>query len=162
MCNILIPDSLNRLWQLGCSDAGMLTTALTGFNFPVGTASLRDPQGNAWQLGVTVSGIIRTSPITTGTFPLAFLVLNSPSGLRYKLTINSAGVLRDLISDTAIDSLPTQVDVTMSSWPPTSGVICPRCNNANVTVMADMANWCCVCQDFVDPEDTTILVVLSE
>lgn len=167
MCNVLLPDPTNALWVLSCDDLGRVQTTLSNLAFLAPGPILSSGGASFWQLTADALGRVVATPIVPQYtwYSRNFLLLTSPSGFSFKLTIDD--LLGQLATDPnatlVADPFPMPLDVTMSHWPDGyNGVICPRCNNSSITVGADMSCWCCVCSSFVAPEDTTIIVALSE
>lgn len=166
MCDLLIRYPVNdQLWLLGTTDGGNMTTAPVHIPFPILDPTLIDNNGDAWSLTANNLGeIVATnigSPLTTSVNSAT--LISTPSNVFFTLTIDSNGLLHTAFSALhPATVVPRPHDVTMSQWPDSIGVTCPRCGGATVTVSADMSCWCCACNAFVLPEDTTILVILDE
>lgn len=165
MCNAFVKNPNNQFWVVGVDDFGMindipLATVPTIYNPPV----LRVTPQISWTLAANSVGALTTqltSPTPINAVP--YLVLISPSGFVYLLTATPNGLLTTTSSSIAVsEPIPTPLDIAMSQFPVTAGVICPSCANANVNVAADFSCWCCACNTFVHPEDTTILITLEE
>lgn len=166
-CLPILPDPSGGYWQLGVTDAGLLTTTQV---FPV----LKHIAGpylkagyNVWQLTADTQGRIVDTLILppTAQSPLPYIPLISPGGFFYSLTLDTIqGLL--LTNSTGATLLPDVIpyipDVTMSVWPASTPLVCFTCGNATVTASADLSLWCCSCSAFVPPDDTNILVVLDE
>ena len=164
MCNLLLSDPTNNIWSLGCNDVGALQTSLTAFTFAIQPPIFKDGAGKNWKLSATSVGRVVAAPTGPSQLAVSYGVLQTPSSFIYQLNINSFGELyTTLVSGVPpLTNIPTQANISMSRWPDTAGIICPRCNGATVSVSADLSCWCCTCSSFLDPEDTTVLVVLEE
>lgn len=166
MCDVLLRDPINRLWQMSIDDQGLLLTTLLLTKLPQidGPTIASDPT-KQWKLSADLDGtIISTSvPQTPLRQILTYIPMRAPSGGTFKIQVDSTGSLLSTVTATMLpDSIPLPFDVTMSRWPDSIGVTCPACANATVSVLGDLACWCCVCNSFVKPDDTTILVILDE
>lgn len=161
MCNVLLPDPNKNLWQLSVQDDGTIATTLTALNIPVNAPVLQGTNFQ-WALSAGTDGSLVASPAAVPS-ALSYIPLISPAGNVFKLVIDS-GNLATVASSVlgAPEFIPRPQDVTMSQWPVSIGVTCPKCANAAITVGGDLSCWCCVCSSFVDANDTTILVVLEE
>jgi hypothetical protein len=165
MCNIFVKSPDKQFWKVNCDDFGMLqdssiVVAPSSYNAPV----LRVTPLISWRLAADVTGELTTELISpTPISALPYVILNSPSGFTYLLTATLTGLLSTTFSAIAIqEAIPTQIDISMSQFPMVANVTCPACGNANVTVTGDYSCWCCACNSFVRPEDTTILIQLEE
>jgi hypothetical protein len=169
-CAPLLKDPFNVLWQLGVTDDGTIT--ITSLTFMVqlqrGPILKSIYGGVPWQLSVDAVGNIQVNIIHPEVIRQisTYIPLVSPGGFVYNLQILDDGTLITTSSPSNIllpNLVPYIPDVSMSvynTW--NNPVICPRCGNANVVVSADLSCWCCACNSFVFPEDTTIIVVLDE
>lgn len=163
MCNPLLKDPNGKLWALGVTDNGLLTTSSTTTKLAIFKGSTLIAGGAYWQLAVDLSGLLNTTSVAPTINGLPFIALTSPTGLTWQLTSDISGILSTTFSNTHVnDIVPMQPDVVMSAWPTDYGVVCVTCGNASVTVSADFSCWCCTCNSFVLPDDTNILVFLDE
>lgn len=162
MCDILLLDPNNFLWLVGVTNQGNLTTTQTGVQFALVNPILNDSNHIGWQISANTLGeIVSTETGPALTVPNMRMV--APNGLVYNMGVNTQGMMTTtLVPGQFGTSIPTPIDVSMSQWPDSIGVICPTCGNAIVSVRADFSCWCCACNMFVLPEDTTMLVVLEE
>jgi hypothetical protein len=161
MCNIILRDPTNHFWQLGCTEQGLLTTTLTNITFPINDPMLL-VSNVAWTLTANAQGQIVSTKTTPSNIAQSFYVLNSPLNKTFKLTATLNGLLSTTFAPGQIEPIPYPFDISMSRWPDSTPVICPRCSNASIKVSADMSCWCCACNSFVLPEDTNIIVILDE
>jgi hypothetical protein len=92
---IYINDSNGNTWQIGVSDAGILSSTQVGQQSPA-AIYLNDYATNttSWLLTVSTSGIIGTQQQVTynAAYPVS-QGLSSPSGYSFDLQVNSSGVL---------------------------------------------------------------------
>lgn len=123
MCNMLLRDPFNNLWQMGVQDDGTPTLDLTAINSPLpqgpilqGLATIQISSGygvggygvggfggstatasvNNWHLAVDSFGAITTDLVSAPTPPqiaLPSFVLTSPSGFNWIVTSDSSGTL---------------------------------------------------------------------
>lgn len=186
MCQTLVlQDPLTFLWNVTATDDGILVTTRGSrsfvrvnpyFNSPaggfgdggLGDGGFGDPSGaGLFQLNIDTDGLLYT--VSKTVLPLAVLSnakipVLSPLGFPYSVTVESDGSLTTTYDPTAqvFDSIPMPFDITMSIYGTGDTLICATCNNAVVDARADLGLWCCGCSAFVLPEDTNILVILSE
>lgn len=151
---------------MSIDDSGLLVTTLLPTMIPQieGPTLASDPT-KQWHLSAEVDGtIVSTSvPATSLRQILNYVPMKSPSGGTFKIQVDGTGSLLSTVTPFMLpDSIPIPFDVTMSRWPDSIGVTCPALHDATVSVLGDLACWCCVCNAFVRPEDTTILVILDE
>lgn len=166
MCNVLLRDPLNRLWQTAVSNQGSLLTGLTTLH----TNSPKNPVLNAgsnfWRLDITNNGTLTTTKVSPQTTPFAlpYIPITSVGGVNFQLTVHpKTGVLGVSSTGSLLpDFIPYVPDIAMSRFPVSDGIFCATCGNASVTVSADLSCWCCACSSFVLPEDTNMIVVLEE
>lgn len=170
-CNPLLRDPLGRFWALSVLDTGMLQTDLINapFKFQSNPILNDNTTGQGmWQLSANTDGLIIATKVfslpTIRQENLAYIPLLSPGGFAWNLTVTTDGFIQTISTNTLFPIIvPYIPNVTMTvfgNYNPS--VICPVCNNAPVTVSADLSCWCCRCTSFVLPEDTTITVVLDE
>lgn len=167
MCDLLIRYPVNnQLWLISTTDTGQLMTSPINVPFAIIDPSLIDSNNNAWELQADSLGrIVATNigaPLTTSVSSAT--LVSEPTSLVWNLAINASGMLTTTYGNFQPNRsiVPRPIDVAMSQWPDGTGVICPQCGGATVTVSADMSCWCCACNTFVNSEDTTIIIVLSE
>jgi len=170
-CTPILKDPSGHFWILGVLDSGILTTTYYPFTVSVqANPILISPLNSTlWQLSADNTGHIVSTYLPTlpkGGVVRPYIPMLSPGFLTYALGVNPAGYVQTTSSAVTLpDTVPYPFDITMSIYgngnlnPP---VICPVCANATVTVSADLSCWCCGCASFVRPEDTTIVVILSE
>lgn len=141
--------------QIAVSPVLFTTPAAVHINSPSFTWNLQaSPQGTTQQ---TQIGADATAPSAYQGF--------ASDGSYWSLQITDTGSLYQVYTpppSSRDTSVPGILDVTMSSFPFADGVICNTCGGAGVQVMADFRCWCCVCNQFVSDEDTSIITVLSE
>ena len=91
---IYINDSSSNTWQIGVSDAGILSASSTTAQSPA-TLYLNDFATNSttWQLAITTSGDLETISQTYSSSNPAGITLISPSGYIWVLQVNSSGIL---------------------------------------------------------------------
>lgn len=166
MCDVLLKDPLNRLWQMSIDNQGLLlTTLLPNTMSQIDGPTIASDPTRQWHLSAELDGTIVSTfvPPTPLRQILNYIPMKSPNGGTFKIQVDSSGLLLSTVTAVMLpDSIPYPFDVTMSRWPDSIGVTCPACANATVSVLGDLACWCCVCNAFVKPEDTTILVILDE
>lgn len=166
MCNILLRDPANNLWQVSVLDQGNLTTSPS-------TLVSNDPKNpvlvngtNNWQLGISTHGSLNATLVTPASVKraLSYIPMTSSGGVNFSLKVHDAtGVLGVSSTGSLLpDFIPYIPDVAMSRFPVSDGIYCYTCGNASVTVSADLSCWCCTCSNFVLPENTNIIVVLEE
>jgi predicted secreted protein len=92
---IYINDSGNNTWQVGVSDAGILSSLSVAQQSPA-AIYLNDYGTNttSWLLTITTSGIIGTSQVTYNAAYPTGQGLISPGGYAFNLQVNSSGILR--------------------------------------------------------------------
>lgn len=91
---IYINDSSSNTWQIGVSDAGILSATSVAQQSP-SAINLNDFQTNStsWLLAITTSGDLETESETySASYPTS-LTLISPSGFIWILQVNSSGIL---------------------------------------------------------------------
>ena len=124
MCNMLLRDPFNNLWQLGVQDDGTPTLDLTSIISPIpqgpiiqGYASVQVSSGygvggygvggyggttastpiNAWHLAVDAFGAITSDLVPTPVAPqivLPSVLLTSPGGFNWVLTSDDSGTVQ--------------------------------------------------------------------
>ena len=163
MCNALLPAPNGTFFSLGVTAQGLLTTTLVTTQDPfIAGPTLVDGTNVFWQLTANNAGDIVSTKKASAPFALQYLSLHSGQAY-WKLTTRADGLLvTNAITGVLGDFIPYPVDVTMSAWPENIGVICPKCGNASIHVSADLSNWCCECNMFINPEDTNVVVILDE
>lgn len=151
---------------MGVDDQGRLSTTKQNFQVAHLTGPIMQGGVNAWQLTADLLGRVVSTKIKVPNIlsPLDYIPMSSPGGIPFKVVFrdNIQRLVTQGTSGRLIDVIPLQPDVAMSRWPDSIGVSCPSCNNATISVSADLSCWCCVCSTFVIPEDTTITVILEE
>lgn len=164
MCNVLVKDPTSVIWQLAVTDLGILTVTPTTLKTDFVHGPILTSGSLAWQIAITTVGDLAVSPVTSA-LGIPYIALTSPNGTNFKLSYNKP-TNQFLVQSTAgvlVDVVPVPFDITMSRWPEGfNGINCPSCGNASITVSGDFSCWCCVCSSFVPPDDTTIIVALSE
>lgn len=167
MCNVILRDPQHNGWGLSVTDDGRLVTSPIGLTAAIGVGpTLETALNNVWLLSVDNIGRILANPYNPPTIQRTpnYIPVVSSGGVSYKVVmLEPYGNLGTIpTSGTLPDFIPYIPDVSMSHWPDSIGVICAKCNNATVTVSADLSCWCCSCNSFIEPSDTNILVILDE
>lgn len=165
MCNILLKDPVsNSLWQTSIDGVGALITTPQGFTVAHFQPPLLTGDGALWQIQVDGVGDITLGLGAPRLLPaIDYIVMSDPTGKPYKVFVTGGVLATQALTTRPPDAIPHQIDTSMSNFPEGyNGVMCPSCHNASITVTADFGCWCCVCNTFVPPEDTTILVALDE
>lgn len=91
---IYINDSSGNTWQIGVSDAGILSASSTTTQSPP-TYYLNDFATNTttWQLAITTAGVLETISQTYSSSNPTGIMLISPSGYIWILEVTSSGIL---------------------------------------------------------------------
>lgn len=163
MCNPILKDVNNQVWQLGVQDSGRLYTTPTLIRpqLVIGTV-LVDPANGYWRLDVGTDGRLLMNTTLPSIIGIPYVAMTSTNGLFYNLVATTDGRYDTVSTNFQLpDVIPIPLDVSMSRWPQNIGVVCTTCGNAPVTVSADMSCWCCTCNSFVSDEDTNIIVILD-
>lgn len=165
-CNPLLRDPFGVFWALGITNNGSLTITKSFLATNRQVNPIIGPDIlNAFQLSVTANEHIQSAKVVPPTIqaPQAYIPLLSPAGGAFQLIVDKQGDLITLPTDTLlVDIIPYVPDVAMSVYGNTPGLICFTCGNASVTASADLSLWCCSCNSFVLPEDTSVIVILDE
>lgn len=164
MCNVLVKDPTNVIWQLAVTDLGILTTSPVALQTNFVQGPVLTSGSGAWQIAITSIGVLFVNQVASN-LGIPYIPLTSPKGLNFQLfyTRSTNQLVVQSTTGLLMDVVPLPSDITMSRWPEGyNGLSCPSCGNASITVSGDLSCWCCVCSSFVPAEDTTIIVALSE
>lgn len=164
MCLGLLADPSNLAWSIAVTDQGQMQTIRVFKYSPASPVPQIRSTSTTWNLSIDSQGrLVATATSANPSAPNSVVLTSAPSGTIWTVTITDAGFINFQQGGFGgNDPVPGLKDVSMSNFPRTAGVTCAACGNATVTVMADFRCWCCTCNQFVDPNDTNIVVILDE
>jgi hypothetical protein len=94
---IYLQSPNGSVWQIGVTDAGLLTTNATAIPlFAIQTIKLTDPTlATTWQVGVTNAGLLTTTSVTLDlTQPTVFPIVSSTKATMWNLGVTTIGLLQ--------------------------------------------------------------------
>ena len=164
MCIPLIKDPIGGWWAIGFLPNGQVTQSRVSSPSISGPPTLHiNSPSHTWNLTVDMFGrLVKTQVSADAQAPTQLIGVDT-IGRGHALTVLDDGQTQSVFGIAPLrENIPQYLDITQSSWPVTAGVVCTVCGNASVNVRADFGCWCCTCNRFVDPDDTTIIIVLDE
>lgn len=164
MCIPLIKGALGDWWAIGFLPDGQVTQTRVSSPLITGPATSHiNSTSFTWNLTTDSLGRLVKTKVGADAQAPTQLVGVDILGQGHGLTVSDSGATVTVYAIAPVrETVPAQKDISLSSWPVSAGVVCTTCGNASVNVQADFGCWCCTCNRFVDPDDTTLVIVLDE